>query len=163
MLKYITQRILLMLITLFIITFVCFVLIRMLPPAVLPEGDPHTPVVEARREAMGYNKPYLIQFGIFIRGIFTRWDFGLSDKLFWGQEVIDVFLAKLPATVLVNLYSIIFSIPIGIMLGVWAALKKNIILSVFQYRGEEKICVHYLTVSAKTSARSSSARMRRAS
>ena len=125
MLKYVTQRIFLMLLTLLIITFICFVLIRMLPPAVLPEGDPHTPAVEARREAMGYNKPYLIQFGIFLKGIFTRWDWGLSDKLFWGQEVGDVFASKLPATILVNLYSIIFSIPVGISLGVFAALKKN--------------------------------------
>ena len=125
MLKYITQRIFLMLMTLLIITFICFILIRMLPPAVLPEGDPHTPAVEARREAMGYNKPYLIQFGIFLKGIFTRWDWGLSDKLFWGQEVADVFAAKLPATILVNLYSILLSIPVGIALGVLAALKKN--------------------------------------
>jgi oligopeptide transport system permease protein len=31
----------------------------------------------------------------------------------------------MPATVIVNLYSILFSIPIGILLGIFAALKKN--------------------------------------
>ena len=125
MLKYTVQRVLLMLMTLLIITLMCFVLIRMLPPAVLPPGDPHSRAIEARREAMGYNKPYLVQFGIFLKGVFTRFDWGISDKLYFGQEVGDIFLSKLPATMIVNLYSIILSIPIGIGLGIWAALKKN--------------------------------------
>ncbi len=123
--KYAVKRILLMLMTLFIITFMCFVLIRMLPLAELPIGDPHSDVIEARREAAGYNKPYLIQFGIFLKNIFTKWDWGVSDVLYFGQEVADVFVSKLPATIVVNLYSIIFSIPIGIILGIFAAIKKN--------------------------------------
>ena len=125
MLKYTIQRVLLMLMTLFIITGICFVLIRMLPPAVLPPEDPHTAVVEARREAMGYNKPYMVQFGIFLKNIFTKWDWGISDKLYLGQDVASIFMKKLPATMIVNLYSILFSIPIGIAFGAWAALKKN--------------------------------------
>lgn len=74
--KYAVKRILMMLMTLFIITFMCFVLIRMLPLANLPIGDPHSAIIEARREAAGYNKPYLVQFGIFLKNIFTKWDWG---------------------------------------------------------------------------------------
>lgn len=114
-----------MLMTLTIITFMCFVLIRMLPPAELPIGDPHTAVIEARREAAGYNKPYLIQFGIFLKNIVTEWDWGVSDVLYFGQDVATIFAKKLPATMIVNLYSIILSIPFGIILGIIAALKKN--------------------------------------
>lgn len=123
--KYIVKRILLMLFTLLVITLICFVLVRMLPPAELPLNDPHTKIIELRREAAGYNKPYLVQFGIFLKNIFTKFDWGVSDKLYFGQDVAAIFLSKLPATVIVNLYSIILSIPIGIALGVWAALKKN--------------------------------------
>ncbi|MCD7755189.1 MAG: ABC transporter permease [Firmicutes bacterium] len=125
MLKYTLQRILYMLLVLFIITLMCFVLIRMLPQTVLPAGDPHTAIVEARREALGYNKPYLVQFGIFMKNVLTKFDWGVSEVLYFGQDVLTVFLDKLPATVIVNLYSIIFTIPIGIGLGVFAALKKN--------------------------------------
>ena len=124
-LSYVIQRILLMLMTLFIITFICFVLIRMLPLPVLPAGDPHTQAVLARREALGYNKPYVEQFVIFLKAVFTRWDWGYSEGRYWGREVAEVFAQKLPATMLINLYSIIGSIPIGIALGIWAALKKN--------------------------------------
>jgi len=125
MLKYTLQRLVLMFFTLFIITMMCFILIRMLPPVEIPIEDPHSVVIAQRREAMGYNKPYLVQFGIFLKDIFTKFDWGISDKLYFGQNVADIFVEKLPATMIVNLYSIIFSIPIGIIFGIWAALKKN--------------------------------------
>ncbi len=80
--KYITQRILLMFMTLFIITAICFVLVRMLPLPQLPANDPHAAVVELQREAAGYNKPIPVQFGIFLKNVFTRFDCVLSDKLY---------------------------------------------------------------------------------
>ena len=125
MLKYTIQRLLFMLLTLFIIIGMCFMLIRMLPPTALDPTDIHWPVIEARREAMGYNKPLLVQFGIFLKDVLTKWDWGVSDKLYVGREVFSIFAEKMPATVIVNLYSIILSIPIGILLGIFAALKKN--------------------------------------
>ena len=108
-----------------IITFMCFVLIRMLPLPALPPGDVHTQVVEARREALGYNKPYVVQFGLFIKNIVTNFDWGLSEKLYYGQDVWSIFVQKLPASMVVNLYSIIWTIPVGIALGIFAALRKN--------------------------------------
>lgn len=125
MFKYTLQRLGLMLMTLLIITCMCFVLVRMLPPVALPPEDPHTSVVLAQREAFGYNKPYMVQFWIFLKNIFTKFDWGVSDKLYFGQDVAKMFVSKLPATMIVNLYSIVLSIPIGIILGIIAALKKN--------------------------------------
>ena len=125
MLKYALQRILYMLMVFLIITCMCFVLIRMLPEAPLMPGDIHSDIIAARREAMGYNKPYMVQFGIFLKNVITDFDWGISDKIYYGRNVVDVFMEKLPASMVVNFYSIIFSIPIGIGLGVFAALKKN--------------------------------------
>ena len=125
MLKYILQRILLMIVTLFIILSMCFILVRLLPEVPLPPEDPHTPIVQLQREQKGYNKPILVQLGIFYKDIFTKWDWGVSDKLYLSKPVFDLFATLLPATVMLNLYSIILSIPIGIALGVFAALKKN--------------------------------------
>ena len=125
MFKYTLQRLALMMLTLLIITCMCFVLVRMLPPVELPPEDPHTAVILAQREAFGYNKPYLVQFGIFLKNIFTKFDWGVSDKLYFGQDVAKMFVSKLPATMIINLYSIIVSIPVGIALGIVAALKKN--------------------------------------
>ena len=125
MFKYALQRILYMLLVFTIITFMCFVLIRMLPPLPLDPMRPETLVVEARREAMGYNKPYVEQFAIFVKNIVTDFNWGVSEKLYYGRDVVQVFVEKLPATMIVNLYSIIGSIPLGIGLGIFAALKKN--------------------------------------
>lgn len=125
MLKYVTQRILFMILVFLIITCICFVLVRMLPPAEIAPNDIHKDIIEARREAMGYNKPYMVQFVIFLKNVLTKFDWGISDVLYSGQDVISTFAKKLPATVVVNLYSIILSIPIGIALGIFAALKKN--------------------------------------
>lgn len=125
MIKYTLQRILYMMMVFCIITLMCFVLIRMLPPVVLPPEDPHSQVILMRREALGYNEPYLVQFWLFVKNIVTKWDWGLSEKLYFGQDVWTVFVRKLPATMVVNLYSIIWSIPLGVGLGALAALKKN--------------------------------------
>ena len=37
----------------------------------------------------------------------------------------SIFVSKLPATLLVNIYSVVFSVPLGLLLGIYAALKKN--------------------------------------
>ena len=126
MIKYAAQRLLLALATLLVITFICFVLIRMLPLAPLPPGDPHTKVIEAKRIAMGYDQSKIVQFGIFLKNVVTKWDWGISDNSYkYGANVAELFATKLPYTMVVNFYSIILSIPIGIALGIWAALKKN--------------------------------------
>ena len=125
MIKYTLQRILYMIFVFFVITFMCFVLVRMLPPPRLPPEDPHSEILALRREALGYNEPYLVQFWLFLKNLFTKFDWGLSEKLYFGRGVWEVFVEKLPATMVVNLYSILWTIPVGIALGIWAALKKN--------------------------------------
>ena len=125
MFKYALQRIVYMFFVFMVITFMCFVLIRMLPLPALPPDDVHAEVIPIRREALGYNKPYLEQFWIFIKNVFTRFDWGICEQLYTGRPVVEMFLEKLPATMIVNLYSILWTIPIGIALGIWAALKKN--------------------------------------
>ena len=71
MLKYTLQRILYMLLVFLIITCMCFVLIRMLPQLPLDPRNPNTLIVEARREALGYNKPYMEQFVIFLKNAYA--------------------------------------------------------------------------------------------
>lgn len=125
MVKYTIQRIAYMFVVFLIITLMSFVLIRMLPLPQLPPEDIHTQQIMMRREQLGYNKPYLVQFGFFIRSIVTKWDWGLSETLYPGRGVWEVFVEKLPASMIVNLYSILWTIPVGIGLGIFAALKKN--------------------------------------
>lgn len=58
-------------------------------------------------------------------GGIIRGYFGVSEAMYIGRDVWDIFVSKIPYTMAVNLYSIFISIPVGLMLGVIAALKKN--------------------------------------
>lgn len=124
--KYILKRVGLMLLTFFIIMFICFVMIRLLPDtAQAPQKESEKQAWLARREALGYNKPIMVQWGIYLKNVFTKWDFGTSWKIDYFTPAWDVIAERLLPTVLVNVYSLLISIPIGLGLGILAAVKKN--------------------------------------
>lgn len=125
MLKYIVKRILLMFLTLFVIVTICFVLIKLLPlPAIKAMGR-DVNLILAKREQLGYNRPLMVQYYLFLKSVLTRWDWGVGEQMYTGLSVWGVLTQKLPYTVLVNLYSILIAIPLGLGLGILAALKKN--------------------------------------
>lgn len=125
MVKYIIKRILLMLLTFVIIISMCFVLIKLVPYE-LEFGDiTKQKIMEARREALGYNEPIIVQLFIYLKNLFFGLDLGYSWKMQFNVPVSEMLLTKLPPTVIVNFYSLIISVPIGIGLGIFAALKKN--------------------------------------
>ena len=113
-----------MLVTFFIICLICFILIRILPRE-LPREPEKAKLIKARWEALGYFKPLPIQFWIYLKNIFTKWDFGTSWYIEFNKPVTEVLGKRLLPTVLVNFYSLIVSIPLGIALGIFAAIKKN--------------------------------------
>jgi len=123
--KYIVKRILLMFLTLFIIMTMCFVLIKLLPLPAVREMGRDVNLILAKREKMGYNKPILVQYYLFLKNVMTEWDWGVGEQMYEGYSVWNVMMQKLPYTVLVNLYSILFAIPLGLSFGIYAALKKN--------------------------------------
>lgn len=122
--KYILKRLVLMLFTFFVIVAICFVLIRLLPRE-LPTDINLAELIKARWEALGYDKPILVQFGIYLKNIFTSWDFGTSWAIAKLKPVTELMGERLLPTALVNLYSLLLSIPVGILLGIIAAIKKN--------------------------------------
>ncbi len=125
MTKYVIKRILYMFLTLFVITVMCFVLIKLLPLPAVREMGRDINLVLAKREKMGYNKPIMVQFFLYLKSIFTEWDWGVGEQMYEGLGIWEVMMQKLPYTIVVNLYSILISIPLGLGLGIYAALKKN--------------------------------------
>ena len=125
MTKYVIKRILLMIVTFFVIATMCFVLIKLLPLPAPREMGKDVNIILARREAMGYNKPIPVQYYRYWQHIILYGDLGLGEQMYEGQEVATVMFSKLPYTVVVNLYSILVAIPLGLLLGIYAALRKN--------------------------------------
>ncbi len=124
MLKYVLKRIGLLFLSFFVIMTICFVLVKLLQPE-LPMLGQQAKAELARREALGYNKPILEQYAIYLRNIITRWDWGTSWKIDYLCDVRKVIADRLTPTLILNAYSILISIPVGILLGVIAALRKN--------------------------------------
>lgn len=125
MIKYVLKRIALMFFVLFVIMTMCFVLVKLLPVIDAEQFGKDMNLIRQRRELLGYNKPILVQYVIFLQRSVLGGDWGISEALYRGQNVWDVFISKMPATLLVNIYSTLFSVPVGLLLGIYAALKKN--------------------------------------
>lgn len=142
MTKYVLKRLGLMLFTFAIIMIMCFVLIKLLPP-IINVGANQDPLIAYKQyEARGWITniekldngnysydvvPVFEQLGNYLKRIFTEGDFGIATTYgeYINQPVWDVFIEKLPPTILINIYSTIIGVPIGLALGIFAALKKN--------------------------------------
>ena len=127
MLKYILKRVGLMIMTFMIIFVMCFVLIKLLPITINVNLGGDVKILEAQLESRGYFKPIPEQFFLYLKRIFLNGDFGIGTNMpeFRNKPVWDTFVNMLPPTILLNVYSSLFSVPIGIALGIFAALKKN--------------------------------------
>lgn len=125
MTKYVIKRVLLMFFVLFVIMTMCFILIKLLPLPAIKEMGKDINIIIMRREQMGYGKPIPVQFFLFLKNVLTKWDWGVGEQMYEALNVWDVLAQKLPYTITVNLYSILFAIPVGLAFGIYAALKKN--------------------------------------
>jgi ABC-type dipeptide/oligopeptide/nickel transport system permease component len=116
-----------MLMTFLIIFMTCFVLIKLLPIDTTAGFGEDTEKIIRQFEARGYFDPIPEQFVRYIKRIVMDGDFGIGFNIpqYRGRLVWDVFVEKLPPTILINIYSSLIAVPIGIMLGIFAALKKN--------------------------------------
>lgn len=125
MFKYILKRIGLMLMTFAIIVSICFILIKLLPVSFQVGFGQEQNKLQELYAARGYDKPILYQLFIYVKRIVTQGDFGIGTNIYFNKSVTTVFGEFLPPTILINIYSSIIAIPIGIGLGIFAALKKN--------------------------------------
>ena len=142
MFKYVSKRLGLMLFTFFIIFTMCFVLIKLLPipTNALPGQDPEiimktlegrgwiTNIREGENGVWEYDRvPILLQYGTYIKRIVTQGDFGIVTTYgeYLNMNIWEVFVSHLPPTILINIYSTLIGVPIGLGLGILAALKKN--------------------------------------
>jgi oligopeptide transport system permease protein len=129
--KYVVKRVLFMLLTFFIIISIAFILIRLLPndPPQQFGKDMQLVLMSRWRQGLtdkdGNPIPLIIQYFNFIKNTLIGFDWGTSERLHFGLDCFEVFLEKLPNTILVNAYSSLLSVPVGLMFGIYAALKKN--------------------------------------
>ena len=109
--------------TFLLVVFVFFVLRITGDPAqaMLPDDATEEDYIEFR-QLWGLDKPLMEQFYIYCKN-FVHGDFGQSYKD--GRDVFEMISQRLPKSVWLMGMSIIFSIVVGLPLGIYAALHRN--------------------------------------
>jgi len=127
MLEYIVRRLLFMIPLLLGITIITFVVVHLSPggPADMLTGL--SPKVSAEAKARlhslyGLDKPFHVQYWLWLSRL-VRFDFGRSFKD--GRLVIIKILERLPATLLLNVLSLLLIFFIALPIGVISAVKQD--------------------------------------
>lgn len=129
--KYIVKRVLWMIPVLLGVLFIVFTINRLTPgdPVAAILGSNYTQEQYAQKEAeMGLDKPFLVQFANYVKGIVTSFDLGTSYQ---SRQAVGGEIAKrLPTTLSLGVLGVLVTALIGIPLGIIAATHQN---SFFDY------------------------------
>ena len=124
MTKYIAKRILMAALTLFIIVFVLFVLIRIMPGNPFPVERMSAEMIAQKRLEMGLDKPILVQFGDYL-SMLASGSFGNGTALYNGAPIKPILLRCLENSFKIGVLSIFFGTITGLAIGIVAALNRG--------------------------------------
>lgn len=125
MTKYILKRLLWLIpVMIGVITIVFAITVFMPgdPAASLLDKNATQEQIDEVHERLGLNKPVVERWAIYLKDVFTKFDFGTSYTTM--QPVRDEVLAKLPYTLFLAFSSTFLAVLIGVPLGIWGALKQ---------------------------------------
>lgn len=140
--KYSLQRIGLLILTTFIILSLTFFLVKMLPDAVVSGNEAAQYAFWRNQASLGYafesssaltgygealltyqdpsgimhifyREPIIRQYGAWLTGIFTSWNWGTSSAIQPGSGAMDIIWSRLGPTVIINIFAMLISVPLG--------------------------------------------------
>ena len=128
--QYIARRILLFVPTMFLLTFLVFLFLRIIPgdPAVLilagatGEGAYTPEDLAALQEELGTNRHVLVQYGYWV-GDLLQGDLGTS--YFYGIPIIEQLQLRLPLTLELTILGILTSFLLAVPLGILSAIYQD--------------------------------------
>jgi peptide/nickel transport system permease protein len=122
--RYLARRFVMAIITLFAVSLLIFIMSR-------AAGDPRHIYLDdystqedwdKLTENMGLDKPYYLQYGIFIKDALSG-KFG--ESLSEGRPSMEIILERFPATLQLGLAAFAFSVVLGVPLGILSAVKRG--------------------------------------
>lgn len=125
MLGYTIKRILQVIPVLLIISFICFMMIRLVtgdPVANMLGVNASKEAIAAQRAELGLDKPLLTQYGDFLVKALQG---DLGKSITTRRPVIDEIAQRYPATLKLALGATVFAAVVGITFGVLSAVKQN--------------------------------------
>lgn len=122
---YVLNRLLSVILTLFLITLVTFAITNILPGdvAMMIMGTQSNPeALEGLRDSLGLNDPLLVQYGRWVGGMLTG-DWG--DSLIFKKPIAELLAQKITASAIIVVMSMTIALAIAVPLGVWAAIHRD--------------------------------------
>lgn len=124
--RYILKRLLWMIPVMLGIAILIFSIMYICPgdPAASMLGVGATQVqIEAKREEMGLNDPYIVRLGNYLSDVFLHFDLG--DSYMYGTPVINGLMERMQYTLVIAVICMLLQIFIGTPLGIVAATHRN--------------------------------------
>jgi len=124
--RYVLRRLLQMIPVVLGVTILVFTIMYFIPgdPVKIMLGPEAThDQIEAMRQKLGLNDPYLVRLGKFVGNIVLRFDFG--ESWVYNTPVTVELLRRFPRTLTIAAVCILLQILVGIPLGILAAVKHN--------------------------------------
>jgi peptide/nickel transport system permease protein len=121
---FLARRLLQSLVVLFGVSFVVFGILHLTgdPALVLLPPDASAEDVLRFREAMGFNDPFLVQYGRFLKGA-LQGDFGQSIR--HGEPAFGLVVERLPATFELAGAALFLALCLAIPAGIISAVRRN--------------------------------------
>jgi peptide/nickel transport system permease protein len=124
---YIIRRLLWGLVLLLIISFITFLIFYELPaadPAQLRAGRQPTPELLASiRETLGLDKPFFVQYWLYMKKLILHFDFGHSYQN--NVEVREEIFDRVPATASLAAGAVVVWLFVGIAVGITSAIRRG--------------------------------------
>jgi len=122
--RYIGRRLGYSLLSLFLLSVTIFLFVRVTgdPAVLLVEPGASKADLDAVREQFGLDRPLIVQYGAFMSSL-LRGDFGQS--FYYRTPVFELYLSRLPNSLMLALAAMAFSLLIGIPSGILAAVRVN--------------------------------------
>jgi peptide/nickel transport system permease protein len=124
---YLLRRALQSVLVLFGVSFVVFGILFLTgdPALVLLPPDASVEDVEKFRTAMGFDRPFLVQYGRFLSGA-LQGDFGQSVR--HGEPAFDLVMERMPATFELSGAALVIALCLAIPAGIVSAVRRNSVL-----------------------------------
>jgi oligopeptide transport system permease protein len=124
MARYIGQRLIYMVITLFLIATISFILMKFLPGTPLSAADKLSPEQrEIILESYGLNDPIPVQYGKYLVGL-VQGDLGVSFQ-FDNRPVTSILGEGIPASAQLGIQALLLGTILGVALGLLSAVYHN--------------------------------------
>src|SRR6266404_4857060 len=120
--RFVLRRVAYAALSLFLLSVTIFLFVRVTgdPTVLLVEPGASQADLDALRHDLGLDRSLLVQYGAFVRDV-VRGDFGRS--FYYRTPVLELYLSRLPNSLLLAVAAMAFSLIIGIPSGIMAAVR----------------------------------------